>query len=282
MERFEARAALELCERYHVSDAHLVPTMMVRILKLPAQERAGFDLKSLQRVIHGAAPCPPQIKRAMIEWLGPVLEESYGGTEGNGLTMISSKEWLEHPGSVGRAFMGAIHILSEAGEEQPSGVPGLVYFSGGPQFEYHHDPERTRTAYDARGRSTLGDIGYLDAEGYLYLTDRRNNLIITGGVNVYPQEIENLLVSHPKVLDAAVFGLPDLEMGEVIQAVVQPREMGEAGPALAAELIEFCRGRLAHYKAPRAVDFRAQLPRHDTGKIYTRLLKEEYLRGRSA
>jgi long-chain acyl-CoA synthetase len=282
MEHFDARAALQLCERYRVTDAHFVPTMMVRILKLPASEREGFDLSSLRRVIHGAAPCPPQIKRAMIEWLGPILEESYGGTEGNGLTMISSAEWLDHPGSVGRAFVGAIHILDDTGHELPPGSQGLVYFSGGPGFQYHRNAQKTQEAYDALGRSTLGDIGYLDRDGYLYLTDRKNNLIITGGVNVFPQEIENLLITHPKVLDAAVFGLPDLEMGETIKAVVQPRDPGVGGPALAAELIEYCRSHLAHYKAPRSIDFRVQLPRHDTGKIYTRLLKDEYLAARSA
>lgn len=277
MERFEARAALALCERYRVTDAHFVPTMMVRLLKLPDHDRDAFDLRSLQRVIHGAAPCPPEIKRGMIDWLGPILEESYGGTEGNGLTMISSREWLEHPGSVGRAFVGGVHILGEDGAELPPGERGLVYFSGGPNFEYHRNPDQTREAYDALGRSTLGDIGYLDADGYLYLTDRKNNLIITGGVNVFPQEIENLLITHPQVLDAAVFGVPDADLGEAIKAVVQPRDMCSAGSELAAELIALCRSRLAHYKAPRSVDFREQLPRHDTGKIYTRLLRSEYL-----
>lgn len=277
MERFDAREALALCERYRVTDAHFVPTMLVRILKLDAAERRQCDLTSVVRVIHGAAPCPPQIKRAMIDWLGPILEESYGGTEGNGLTMISSREWLAHPGSVGRAFMGAIHILDDEGRELPPGSQGTVYFSGGPRFEYHRNPAKTQEAHDLHGRSTLGDIGYLDEEGYLYLTDRRNNLVITGGVNVFPQEVENLLVTHPKVLDAAVFGLPDLEMGELIKAVVQLCDPGEASPDVAEELIEFCRAHLAHYKAPRSVDFRTQLPRHDTGKIYTRLLKEEYL-----
>jgi long-chain acyl-CoA synthetase len=182
-----------------------------------------------------------------------ILEESYGGTEGNGMTMISSAEWLAHPGSVGRAFVGSIHVLDDAGRELPPGETGLIYFAGGPTFEYHGNPQRTRDAYDALGRSTLGDIGYLDAEGYLYLTDRKHNLIITGGVNVFPQEIENVLITHPQVLDVAVFGLPDVEMGALVRA------------------------KLAHYKTPRSIDFRAELPRHDTGKIYTRLLKAEYL-----
>jgi acyl-coenzyme A synthetase/AMP-(fatty) acid ligase len=277
MEHFDAATALALCERYRVTDAHWVPTMLVRILKLPRSVRESFDLSSVKRVIHGAGPCAPDVKRAMIDWLGPILEESYGGTEGNGLTMISSQEWLAHPGSVGRAFVGSIHILNEQGAELAAGEQGLVYFAGGPRFEYHGNPQRTHEAYDAQGRSTLGDIGYLDAEGYLYLTDRRNNLIITGGVNVFPQEIENVLISHPEVIDVAVFGLPDMEMGETIKAVVQPRDLARAGPALENELIALCRERLAHYKAPRSVDFRETLPRHDTGKIYTRLLKAEYL-----
>jgi long-chain acyl-CoA synthetase len=277
MEHFDAAAALELCRRYRVTDAHLVPTMIVRILKLPQDIRAQAELGSLKRIIHGAAPIAPDIKRAMIAWVGPILEESYGGTEGNGLTMISSEEWLRHPGSVGRAFVGSIHILGDNGEELSPGEIGTVYFGGGPQFEYHGNPDKTRSAYDAKGRSTLGDIGYLDAEGYLYLTDRKHFMIISGGINIYPQEIENLLISHPQVLDAAVFGLPDPEMGEYIQAVVQPRDPSAAGPELANELMAYCRGRLANYKTPRSIDFRAHLPRHDTGKIYTRLVKDEYL-----
>jgi long-chain acyl-CoA synthetase len=281
MERFDAMAALRLCERYQVTDAHWVPTMLVRILKLPLAERDSVDRSSLQRVIHGAGPCAPEVKFAMIDWLGPILEESYGGTEGNGLTMLSSAEWLAHLGSVGRAVVGSLHIVGENGADLPPGQQGLVYFAGGPKFEYHGNPVKTREAYDPQGRSTLGDIGYLDTDGYLYLTDRQNNLIITGGVNVFPQEIENVLITHQKILDVAVFGLPDVEMGEVIKAVVQPRDMADAGEALAAELIALCRERLAHYKAPRSIDFRAELPRHDTGKIYTRLLKDEYLRLRS-
>ncbi len=277
MEKFDAAHALALCQKYRVTDAHWVPTMLVRILKLPRAERDVFDLSWIQRIIHGAGPIAPEVKREFIDWIGPILEESYGGTEGNGMTMISSAEWLAHPGSVGRAFVGSIHILDDAGRELPTGETGLIYFAGGPSFEYHGNPQRTRDAYDAQGRSTLGDIGYLDAEGYLYLTDRKHNLIITGGVNVFPQEIENVLITHPQVLDVAVFGLPDMEMGEVIQAVVLPRDVTAAGPALERELIALVRTKLAQYKAPRRIDFRAELPRHDTGKIYTRLLKAEYL-----
>jgi acyl-coenzyme A synthetase/AMP-(fatty) acid ligase len=209
-------------------------------------------------------------------WLGPILEESYGGTEGNGLTMISSAEWLAHPGSVGRPFVGSVHILGEDGTELPAGERGLVYFSGGPRFEYHGNPGKTREAYDSNGRSTLGDIGYLDEDGYLYLTDRKNNLIVTGAVNVFPQEIENVLIAHPRVFDVAVFGLPDPELGERIQAVVQPVRPEDAGEELSAELVAYCRERLARYKVP-SIEFRPELPRHDTGKIYTRLLKQEFL-----
>lgn len=277
MERFDALQALEACVRYRVTDAHLVPTMLVRLLKLPESQRAGFDLSGLVRVVHGAGPIARETKQEAIAWLGPILEESYGGTEGNGMTLISTDEWLLHPGSVGRAFVGSIHILDEHGKERPVGETGIVYFSGGPRFQYHNDPERTRDAYDAQGRSTLGDIGYLDTAGYLYLTDRRNNLVITGGVNVFPQEIENVLITHPEVMDVAVFGVPDVEMGERLVAVVQPRDPAAAGPALAAELQQWVRSRLAGYKIPRRVDFRGELPRHDTGKIYTRLLKAEYL-----
>lgn len=280
MDRFEAVTALDLIEQHRVTHAHFVPTMLVRLLKLPEEERAKRDLSSLQTIVHGAAPCAVEVKRAAIDWFGPILEESYGGTEGNGLTMITSQEWLAHPGSVGRPYLGAVHVLDPDGRELPPDEIGLIYFSGGPGFSYHQDPERTATAYDAAGRSTLGDIGYLDADGYLYLTDRRDLMVISGGVNIFPQEVENLLVAHPKVADAAVFGVPDEEMGEVLHAVVLPSAAGTPGEALAGELIAYCRSRLAAIKAPRTISFATSLPRHDTGKIYTRLVKEEYLSAR--
>jgi len=279
MERFDASAALSLIAKHRVTDAHLVPTMLARILKLPETERRPADLSSLERIIHGAGPCAPEIKRAMIDWVGPILEESYGGTEGNGLTMISSAEWLAHPGSVGRPLFGTVHILDEQGHELPPGEQGLVYFGDGPRFEYHGQPDKTREAYDALGRSTLGDIGYVDEDGYLYLTDRRNNLVVTGGVNVFPQEVENVLITHPEVYDVAVFGVPDLDLGEKIVAVVQPLDPGHAGPEFADALIRYCRERLARFKVPQSIDFRSELPRHDTGKIYTRLLRSEYVDG---
>ena len=279
MDKFDAEAALGLVQDWRVTHAHWVPTMLVRLLKLPPEVRARYDLSSLRTVVHGAAPIAPDVKHAAIDWLGPILEESYGGTEGNGLTMISSAEWLAHPGSVGRAFLGAIHILDEEGRELPPGEIGIVYFSGGPAFSYHQDPERTAKAHDAGGRSTLGDIGYLDAEGYLYLTDRKDHMVISGGVNVFPQEAENALIGHPKVADAAVFGVPDADMGVVLHAVVQPLDPDHTGPEMEAELIAHCRGRLASIKCPRTIEFHAQLPRHDTGKIYTRLLKQAWLEG---
>jgi long-chain acyl-CoA synthetase len=276
MEKFDAREALELCERYRVTHAQWVPTMLVRLLKLPPDVRERYDLKHLRFVIHGAAPVSVEVKRAMIEWLGPILEESYSGTEGNGATLISSAEWLAHPGSVGKAAFGTVHILDEEDREVPTGTIGNIYFDG-PRFEYYKDPQKTRDAYNDRGWSTLGDIGYADAEGYLYLTDRKSDVIITGGVNVYPIEAEHVLASHPKVLDAAVFGIPDEDLGEAVHAVVQPVGKEDAGPELERRLLDYCRAKIAHYKCPRSIDFRDELPRHDTGKLYKRLLKAQYL-----
>ena len=280
MEKFDPAEALALVERRRVTHAHWVPTMLVRLLKLPEEERKRRDLSSLRIVVHGAAPCAPDVTRAMIDWLGPILEESYGGTEGNGLTMITSAEWLQHPGSVGRPFLGAVHILGDDGRELPAGEIGTVYFSGGPRFAYHNNPEKTRTAHDEEGRSTLGDIGYVDADGYLYLTDRKDHMVISGGVNVFPQEAENVLLGHPSVADAAVFGVPDEDMGEALHAVVQPVTGVSTGAALEAALIAYCRERMATIKCPRSIAFSDALPRHDTGKIYTRLLKQAWLEGR--
>jgi acyl-CoA synthetase (AMP-forming)/AMP-acid ligase II len=274
MDRFDARESLRLCEQYRVTHAQWVPTMMVRLLKLSATERAGFDLRNLRCVVHGAAPISVDTKRAMIEWLGPILEESYSGTEGNGATLISSGEWLEHPGSVGKAILGTIHILDEHGAELPAHRTGVVYFDG-PRFEYFKDPVRTRQAYNERGWSTLGDIGRLDDEGYLYLTDRVSDVIISGGIKIYPIEAEHALSSHPRVLDAAVFGIPDEDLGERVHAVVQPVRPDEAGEDLERELIEFCRTRIAPFKCPRRIEFAAQLPRHETGKLYRRLLRAD-------
>jgi fatty-acyl-CoA synthase len=282
MEKFDAEQALALCETERVTHAHWVPTMLARLLKRPPEARARYDLSSVRIVVHGAAPCAPEIKHAMIDWLGPILEESYGGTEGNGLTMISSAEWLEHPGSVGRPFLGAVHIIDDDGHELGAGEIGTVFFSGGPRFAYHNNQAKTDAAHDVAGRSTLGDLGYLDADGYLFLTDRKDHMAISGGVNVFPQEAENALVAHPAVADAAVFGVPDDDMGEVLHAVVQPVDRASAGLALEAALIAHCRAKIATIKCPRSIAFADQLPRHDTGKIYTRLLKTDYLAARSA
>ena len=280
MEHFDAEEALALIETHRVTHSQWVPTMFVRMLKLPPEVRARHDHSSLRVAIHAAAPCPVQVKQEMIRWWGPVLHEYYAGTEGNGYVACDSAEWLAHPGTVGRALVGEIRILDDEGNVLPAGETGTIYFANGPVFEYHNDPEKTAASRTKEGWSTLGDVGYVDADGYLYLTDRRHFMIISGGVNIYPQEIENLLVTHPKVTDVAVIGVPNDEFGEEVKAVVQPSEMKQAGPALAEELIAYCRENLSHDKCPRSVDFEAQLPRHPTGKLYKRLLRERYWRGR--
>jgi acyl-CoA synthetase (AMP-forming)/AMP-acid ligase II len=228
--------------------------------------------------VHAAAPCPVEVKERMIRWWGPVLHEYYAGTEGNCFVYADSPAWLAHPGTVGRPLVGEIHVCDEEGNELPPGRTGTLYFAGGPEFTYHDDPDKTASSRDPLGRgwTTLGDVGYVDEEGFLYLTDRLSYMIISGGVNIYPQEAENLLAVHPKVADVAVIGVPDAEMGEAVKAVVQPMTSEDAGPELERELIEHCREHLAHYKCPRSIDFRAELPRHPTGKLYKRLLKDEY------
>jgi acyl-CoA synthetase (AMP-forming)/AMP-acid ligase II len=278
MERFDAEEALSLIEKYRVTHAQWVPTMFIKMLKLPAPVRARYDVSSLTCAVHAAAPCPIPVKEQMIEWWGPIIHEYYAGTEGNGFLHVGSEDWLKHKGTVGRPLLGVTHVCDEAGNELPAGERGTIYFSDGPRFVYHGDPEKTRGSRDPQGRgwTTLGDVGYLDEDGFLYLTDRHSYVIISGGVNIYPQEAENVLAVHPKVADVAVFGVPDPEMGEQVKAVVQPVCPDEAGPELAAELIEYCRSRLAHFKCPKSVDFRADLPRHPTGKLYKRLLKDEY------
>ena len=278
MDRFDAEAALELIERFHINCAQWVPTHFVRMLKLPPEVRARYDVSSLKVAIHAAAPCPIHVKEQMIDWWGPVLYEYYAGTEGNGMTLISSKEWLTKKGSVGRAVSSEIRICDDQGEPVPPLTEGTVYFAGGRAFEYHNAPEKTAQATNRYGWTTLGDIGYVDHEGYLYLTDRRAFTIISGGVNIYPQEIENLLVAHPKVMDVAVFGVPDEEMGEKVVAVVQPVRTTDAGLRLAEELQAFARTHLSHVKVPRVIDFTPELPRHPNGKLYKRLLRDQYRR----
>ena len=277
MRKFDAEAALANIERYRCNAGQFVPTHFVRMLKLPAEARARHDISSMKVAIHAAAPCPVPVKQAMIDWWGPVLDEYYAGTEGNGFTGIKAAQWLGRPGSVGTSIGEAkLHICDEDGNDLPPGAEGLVFFEGPRSFRYHNDPEKTAESRNKHGWTTLGDVGHVDDDGYLYLTDRKSFMIISGGVNIYPQEIENLLVTHPKIADVAVIGAPHDEMGEMVVAVVQPANMAEAGDDLAAELTAFCRASLSGIKTPRRIDFLAELPRHDTGKLYKRLLRDAY------
>lgn len=283
MERFDAEQALQLIEKYGVTHSQWVPTMFVRMMKLEPQVRARYDLSSHKVAIHAAAPCPVEVKRQMIEWWGPILYEYYAGTEASGSTFITSEDWLEHPGSVGRAALGVLHICDEDGEELPIGETGLVYFEReAPTFEYHNDPAKTASARHPKHANwnALGDVGYLDADGYLYLTDRKAFMIISGGVNIYPQAIEDALITHPKVADVAVFGIPDPEMGEAVKAVIEPAPGQTASDDLAAELMTYARERIAHYMAPRSIDFIEEMPRLPTGKLYKRVLRDAYWQDR--
>jgi long-chain acyl-CoA synthetase len=281
MERFDPEEALALIEKHQLTHGQFVPTMFVRMLKLPEADRLRYDVSSLKVAIHAAAPCPVPVKQAMMDWWGPVIHEYYAGTEGNGFCAAGPQEWLAHPGTVGRPLLGAVHICDDDGRELPPGETGTIYFSDGGTFEYHNDPDKTADSQhpSQRGWTTLGDMGYVDEDGFLFLTDRKTFMIISGGVNIYPQEVENLLVTHEKVADVAVFGVPNEEFGEEVKAVVQPISMDLAGPELAEELIAFCRAHLAHLKCPRSVDFEAELPRHPTGKLYKRLLRDRYWEG---
>ncbi len=277
MRKFDAEAALANIQTYRCNAGQFVPTHFVRMLKLPETVRARYDVSTMKVAIHAAAPCPVPVKQAMIDWWGPVLEEYYAGTESNGFTAIKSAQWLTHKGSVGCAVGEAtLHICDDDGNDVPTRTEGMVFFEGPRKFEYHNDPDKTAESRNRHGWTTLGDIGWVDEEGYLYLTDRKSFMIISGGVNIYPQEIENLLVTHPKVADVAVIGAPHDEMGEMVVAVVQPADMTAAGDALAAELTAFCRESLSGVKTPRRIDFMAELPRHDTGKLYKRLLRDTY------
>lgn len=276
--KFTPEAALDAIQTYRVTATQMVPTMFLRLLRVPDAQRLGYDLSSLTHVVHAAAPCPIDVKQAMIDWLGPIIYEYYGGSEGNGSTFITSEEWLRKRGSVGQADWGTIHICDEDGKEVPAGQQGTVYFEGGWDFHYLNDAQKTADARNPMHPtwSTLGDVGYLDSDGYLFLTDRKSFMIISGGVNIYPQEAENILSFHPKVADVAVIGVPDAEMGEAVKAVVQPRDWAEAGDALAQELIAYCRSQLSAIKCPRSVDFALELPRHETGKLYKREIRDRY------
>jgi acyl-CoA synthetase (AMP-forming)/AMP-acid ligase II len=258
----------------------MVPTMFSRLLRLPEDVRTRYDVSSLERIVHAAAPCPVPVKQAMIDWLGPIITEYYGATEGNGFTFCDSAQWLAHPGTVGSCVLGELLILDEHGEPCPTGVDGTVWFRDATAFEYFDDPTKTAEGRSADGTaSTVGDVGHVDADGYLYLTDRRSYMIISGGVNIYPQETENLLSTHPAVFDVAVIGVPNQDLGEEVKAVVQAVEPSDAGPELAHELMAFCRAHLAHFKCPRSIDFVDELPRLPTGKLYKRLVRDGYWAG---
>jgi len=274
MERFDPLETLALIERHRVTHVQFVPTHMVRLLKLSEEERSRYDLSSLRYVIHAAAPCPVEVKQACMDWLGPVIHEYYSGSEGVGFCAIGPEEWLAHPGSVGRSLLGPVHVVDEDGHELGPNQEGQIWFEPPSRFEYHGDPEKTASAFDERGWGSLGDMGWVDDEGYLYLTDRVSNMIISGGVNIYPREVEDVLVMHPAVQDVAVIGVPHPEMGEAVRAVVQPDGPVEDEEALARVLIDFCRDRLSHYKCPTSVAFVESLPRLPTGKLAKRMLDE--------
>lgn len=277
MEKFDPEQALKLIEEHRVTHSQWVPIMFIRMLKLPQEVRQAYDVSSMQYAIHAAAPCPIEVKEKMIEWWGPVIMEYYSASEGIGFTMIDSPNWLTHKGSVGVALLGEVHIVDDDGNELPPGETGTVYFGGDHiAFEYYNEPDKTAQAYDGRGWATCGDVGYVDEEGYLYLTDRKNFMIISGGVNIYPQEIENVLVSHDKIADVAVFGIPNEEFGEEVKAVVQPMNWADATDETAIEILEWLRERISHVKMPRSLDFHEKLPRMDNGKLYKRRLVEEY------
>ena len=276
MEKFDPEAALVAIDEYQVTHSQWVPTMFHRLLHLPDETRKKYSLNSQQVAVHAAAPCPIPTKQAMIEWWGPILYEYYGSTEQIGMTMTNTSDWLKRPGTVGRAIYGRLHIVGKDGKELPTGEDGLVYFSESLPFSYHKDPAKTFEAYNDKGWACVGDIGHLDADGYLHLTDRKSNMIISGGVNIYPQEAENILLTHPQVLDAAVIGIPDSDLGESMHAVVQLHDHNEASDALAQALSSFCREQLSSIKCPRSIEFRQDLPREPTGKLLKRLLRDEY------
>ncbi|MCB0987694.1 MAG: AMP-binding protein [Microthrixaceae bacterium] len=281
MERFDAELALASIERHSVTHSQWVPTMFVRLLRLPDEVRGRYDLSSHRWALHGAGPCSVGTKRAMLDWWGPIVHEYYAGTEGAGTCLIGPQEWLEHPGSVGRSVSGPIHILDDDGHELPVGEVGQIWFEGSADFRYLNDADKTAGSRGPRGEGTFGDLGYLDADGYLYLTDRKSFTIVSGGVNIYPREIEQVLLEHPWVDDVAVFGVPDDEYGEQVKAVVQPADELPAdardGTAFTDALVEHCRVHLAGFKVPRSIDFDPALPREPTGKLRVAELRARYL-----
>ena len=284
MENFDAESSLKFIEKYSVSMSQWVPTMFVKMFKLPEDIRNKYDLLSHKCAIHAAAPCPIKIKKMMIEWWGPIIHEFYAGSEGNGFIACNSEEWLAHEGTVGKPIVGIPHICNDEGEELPNGEEGTIWFEGDSDFKYNKDEKKTKESrHTIHGNwSTLGDVGKLDEDGYLYLTDRKAFMIITGGVNVYPQETENLLITHPKVSDCAVIGVPNEEFGEEVKAIIEPIEWSERGENLEEELINFCKENLSSIKCPKSIDFEKELPRHPTGKLYKRLLKDRYWGNKSS
>jgi long-chain acyl-CoA synthetase len=280
MDRFDPEVMLALIDRHRATHSHMVPTQFRRLLALPEEVRARYDVSSMRAAIHGAAPCPHEVKRRMLDWWGPVVTEYYAATEGGG-TLITAAEWLQRPGSVGRPWSySQVRVLDDNGDDVPTGEPGLVYMRmGASSFDYHKDQEKT-LAGRARGMFTVGDVGYLDSGGYLYLCDRKGDMIISGGVNIYPAEIEAELSCHPSVDDVAVFGIPHEEWGEEIKAVVQPAEGVIQGAELTTELLDFLAGRIARYKLPKTIDYVAELPRDPNGKLYKRRLRDPYWAGR--
>ena len=278
MKKFDAETYLKYAEQYKVTHTQVVPTMFIRMTKLPDEVKKKYDVSSIVCAIHAAAPCPIPVKEEMIEWWGPVLEEYYAGTEGNGMTWANSEQWLAHKGTVGYPIWGKLHICDEAGDEVPIGEEGQIYFSETPKPNYHNSPEKNQSALNPKNAemSSLGDVGKVDEDGFLYLTDRKAFMIISGGVNIYPQETENILITHPKVADCAVIGVPDPDFGEAVKAVVQPMEGVAHSPELAEELLAFCVANLSKLKCPRTIDFDPELPRHATGKLYKRLIRDRY------
>jgi long-chain acyl-CoA synthetase len=282
--RFDAAESLRLIDAHGVTNVHLVPTQFHRLLRLDEDVRRAFSGRSLQIVWHGAAPCPPEVKRQMIDWWGPVIAEYYGSTEGSIVTTVTAREWLERPGTVGKPSpLVELSVRDDAGRALPAGEAGQIYVKSlmGSDFEYHNAPDKTAAAHLEPGVFTFGDIGYLDDDGYLYLSDRKIDMIISGGVNIYPAEVEAVLVTHPAVEDAAVFGIPNDEFGEEVKAAVKLRDGHTGDDALSAELIAHCRSHLAGYKAPKSIDYEAELPRHETGKLYKRLLRDRYWQGKA-
>jgi long-chain acyl-CoA synthetase len=277
MEHFDPQHYLALVPQHQITHTQLVPTMFSRMLKLPAEARQRHDLSSLEVAVHAAAPCPVPVKEQMIEWWGPIIHEYYGATEGLGFTACNSEEWLAHKGTVGKVMFGDLHIVDDDMNELPVGQPGTLWFKTASTFAYHKDAEKTREATSPDGTmTTVNDVGYIDEDGFVYLTDRKTFMIISGGVNIYPQEMENLLITHPKVADAAVFGVPNVDLGEEVKAVVQPMPGVDADGALTEELLAFCRQHLARQKVPRSIDYTSELPRLPTGKLYKKPLRDQY------